>query len=112
MRRLIHAAATILLSTTGVWAQEGVTLYTRPAVPSREALDRLHLKMAWRVYVPTEGKQDGLFSVQIPERAFTKVTAKGRVPAQQVLVQTKSGAIMALDPDTGEVQWRARVGNP
>lgn len=96
MKKLVGAVAFVLLGTTSVAAQGLPQLHTRPAVPSREALDRLNLKLAWSVYVPIESRRDGLFSVQVLDK--------------QILVQTRGGAVIALDPATGATQWRARAG--
>ena len=54
--------------------------------------------MAWRVYIPTDGRRDGLFSVQI----F----------GDQILVQNRSGTISAIDPRDGIIQWRRVPTNP
>lgn len=80
---------------TVVLAQE-TKVFTRPAVPSREALEPLNLKLAWRVYIPTDGQKDGIYSVQML--------------GQQVIVQTRSGAVVALNALDGTTQWRARFG--
>ena len=59
---------------------------------------RLHLKTAWRTYIPTDGRRDGLLSVQIL--------------SDQILVQTRSGMLVSLNPLDGSAQWRAAVGLP
>jgi outer membrane protein assembly factor BamB len=72
--------------------------FTRPAVPAREILDQYNLNLAWRVYIPTDRLRDGLFSVQALEN--------------QVLVQTISGTVIALNLADGSTLWRAHVGLP
>src|SRR5262249_47058815 len=72
--------------------------HTNPTPPSRHTLDRLNLKMAWRTYIPVQGRRDGLFSVQLLDR--------------QILVQTLARLLVSLDPDTGLIEWKARVGLP
>lgn len=98
MKKLAGAVAFLGLTATMVSAQGLGWTYTRPAVPSEEALHRLHLKLGWRVYVPLEGPRDGLFSVQVLDK--------------QVLVQTRSGSVLVLDAATGAIQWRVRPGTP
>jgi outer membrane protein assembly factor BamB len=71
-------------------------LYTDPAVPSPATLDRLNLKLAWRAYLPTDGRRDGIFSMQMTDK--------------QTLVQLRSGAVISLDTKTGTLQWVAQVG--
>src|SRR5947209_1876443 len=98
MKRAILPILVLMLAAAMGRAQGPSDVYTRPAVPPREVLDRLNLQLGWRVYVPTEGKRDGLFSIQLDDK--------------QVFVQTRSGLVTALDLETGVTQWRARVGNP
>ncbi len=92
------AIAAVLLAGATVEAQDAKRLYTNPSVPPREALERLNLKLAWRTYVPMDGRRDGILSVQMAD--------------QLLLVQTRSGQVLALDAETGQTRWRARVGNP
>ena len=102
MVRLASAIVGLLFVGTAVSAEDGTRVYSEPAVPSRAALDRLNLKMAWRARLPVEGRRDGVFSVQITDYGA----------AQQILLQTRSGAVIALDGLTGATQWRARIGSP
>src|SRR5262245_1261503 len=97
MNKLVVTLAAIVLTATTVLAQEPSRIYTRPALPLRDALDRLNLKMAWYVYVPMDGRKDGIFTVQHT--------------GKELLVQTHSGLVVSLDPETGETNWRSRVGN-
>src|SRR5688572_16018536 len=98
MKRLAVAFVLVVPLVMSVRAGELSRTYTQPPVPPREALERLNLQMAWRVFLPTDGRRDRLFSVQVLDT--------------QVLVQTLSGSVMALDPLTGATQWRSRVGAP
>jgi outer membrane protein assembly factor BamB len=98
MNKLVGAVAFLLCTATMVAAQGLSQLYSRPAIPAAEVLQRLNLKLAWGVYVPLESRRDGLFSVQVLDK--------------QVLVQARSGAMIALDPATGVTQWRTRGGKP
>ncbi len=72
--------------------------YTTPWPPPRDVLDRLNLKMAWRAYVPMDGRRDGLATVQLH--------------ANDLFVQTRSGLVVLMDPETGVIRWRSRVGLP
>ena len=88
MKKLAIGVFGVLLMGAIVSAQSPARLYTQPPVPTPETLDRLNLKLAWRTYLPTEGRRDGIFSVQIPERV--------QKPGELVLVQTRSAAVMAF----------------
>jgi outer membrane protein assembly factor BamB len=104
MKILANSVMTFLLICAAAPAQNPVRVYTEPAVPSQESLDRLNLKLGWRVYLPTDRRRDGIFSVQVVDNPGQR--------GQQVLVQTRSGVVIALDGETGVTQWRARIGNP
>ncbi len=98
MKKLAALVAVIVLMETTVTAQEPPQLYTRPALPSAEALDRLNLKLAWRANVPTQGKRDGFFSIQVLD--------------DQILVQTRSGTVSAIRAEDGTTQWSVPLGVP
>src|SRR5262245_59340051 len=71
-------------------------VYTNPMTPPREVLDRLNLELGWRVYLPVEGRRDGIFTIQFEDK--------------NLFVQTKAGLILSLDAETGREYWRNRVG--
>lgn len=98
MKLHLTACGITLAFTMAALAQEPAQIFTRPAVPEREALERLNLHMAWRVYVPTAGLRDGIFNLALIDN--------------QVLVLSKSGAVTAYDLVTGARQWRTQVGEP
>jgi outer membrane protein assembly factor BamB len=98
MKIMAGAVATLLVLLTVVTGQQTAELYTQPSLLSREALERLNLKQAWRAFVPTEGRRDGFFSV--------------RVLDDQILVQMRNGSVHALDARTGATQWRVHIGVP
>ncbi|HZY83782.1 MAG TPA: PQQ-binding-like beta-propeller repeat protein [Gemmataceae bacterium] len=99
MKRLAAAALTVVLTAGAAAAQTPRwQIFSRPSPPPREALDRLNLKMAWRVFVPVGERRDGIATVQID--------------GNDMFVQTRSGLIVRLDAETGVTYWRARVGNP
>src|SRR5438552_5421176 len=97
MNKLI-AAALLLAAPAAALAQNPNRVYTSPGLPSREALDRLNLKLAWRAYVPTDHRRDGLYSVQLVD--------------DQLLVQTRSGSVVAVGAHDGVVQWRTNFDMP
>lgn len=98
MKKLTGAVVALLLTATAVGAQTPSQVYTRPVLPSSEALARLNLDLAWHVYVPTGGRRDGITTIQLQDT--------------QLFVQTRSNAIAAVNAETGVVQWRAQVGRP
>ena len=97
MKRLAY----VLLGTTAavgltmpVLAQSARSqLYSTPLPPPREVLDRLNLQMNWRVYVPMDGRHDGLATVQLH--------------GPDLYVQTRSGMMALLDAETGVTRWRS-----
>jgi outer membrane protein assembly factor BamB len=94
---LLAAAAVAPLS-----AQSPSRRYSDPATPPQDALDRLRLKTAWAVTVPTDGRRDGLVSVQMLPAAA----------GHELLIQTRSGGLTSLDAATGRMRWSTRVGTP
>jgi len=106
MKTLTSVAMMVLLASVA-WAQpERSRLYSTPSVPPREALERLNLREAWATYVPTNDRRDGILSFQLAP------LWRGNRAELQLLVQTRSGLIVALDPETGQTLWRTRVGDP
>ena len=73
-------------------------IYSRPEIPSKEVLDRLNLRLAWRAYVPTDGGRDALVRVELN--------------GKDLIVLTRSGTVQRMDAETGRVHWRANVGKP
>src|SRR5262245_57114238 len=103
MRWLLGLLAATTLTLTAAPGQEVNSrieatsrLYTNPLPPPREILDRLNLELAWRTYVPVEGRQDGLFTVQLVDG--------------ELYVQTHGGLVQKLDAETGREKWRTSVG--
>src|ERR1051325_6267762 len=95
MKRAI-AILVLVLPTLALAQPDPIRVYTTPAPLSRDALYRLNLTQAWRVKIPTDGRRDGLFSVQI---------IPGKDPAKdnpQLVVQTLSGTVTLLDAETGD----------
>jgi outer membrane protein assembly factor BamB len=99
MRRLAYGLlGTVLVAANLAAQQPRSTFYTTPLPPPREVLDRLNLQMSWRGYVPMDGRQDGLVTVQLH--------------GPDLYVQTRSGLVTLLDAETGVARWRTRVGRP
>lgn len=95
---LLAIVATAAVLTAVLPAQDSprARWYTQPAPPPRELLDRLNLQMRYRIYVPMDGRHDGLVTVQLHGR--------------NLYVQTRSGLVALIDAETGETLWRQRVG--
>jgi outer membrane protein assembly factor BamB len=101
MKRLARTLLAAMIAAVG-WTpalqaqQPRSRWYTQPVPPPQELLDRLNLKMSYRIYVPMDGRQDGLVTVQL----------RGR----DMFVQTRSGLVALIDAETGATTWRQRVG--
>jgi outer membrane protein assembly factor BamB len=99
MNRFAGALMALFAVAGAALAQENLArLYSHPVVPPDEVLDRLHLKLAWRTFIPTDGRRDGLLTVHVLN--------------DQIVVQTRSGLMVALNPKDGSAQWRAAIGFP
>ena len=102
MKRRVYTLLGVMLAVFGWTASSQAQplarakLYSQPVPPPRELLDRLNLKMSFRTYVPMDGRQDGLITVQLHGRTL--------------FVQTRSGLVTLIDADTGAALWRQRVG--
>ncbi len=98
MSKMFAGAGCALLFAALLMASDDPTrIWSQPAPPSREALDRLNLQQEWAVYVPMDGRRDGFASIQ--------------VIGNQLIVQTRSGLVSILDSDNGgRAKWRARTG--
>jgi len=103
MKQQAHTLLVVLIAAA-VWTatlqaqQERAKWYTQPVPPPREFLDRLNLTMSYRLYVPMDGRHDGLVTVQLH--------------GSNLYVQTRSGLVMLIDAETGATLWRQRVGRP
>jgi outer membrane protein assembly factor BamB len=98
MSKIFAGAGCALLFVAVLMASDDPTrVWSQPAPPSREALDRLNLQQDWAVYVPMDGRRDGFVSIQ--------------AAGNQLIVQTRSGMISVLDAENGgRAKWRARTG--
>jgi outer membrane protein assembly factor BamB len=98
MMRTMIATLTLVLTATSAPGQERERLYSDPAIPPREALDRLNLEIAWRVELPMQSRRDGVVSIQHTGR--------------QIVAQTRGGIVALFDAETGRPVWRVRIGEP
>lgn len=98
----------LLLITAAAVAQppDRTALYSAPPPPAAATLERLNLQTVWTNVILTDGKRDGLLSVQ-----FAPVREGGKTK-MRLLVQTRSGVVHELDAETGQILWRVRLGNP
>lgn len=103
MKKPLLATAALLWVATAAPAQLSPRVYTDALTPARDALDRLNLRAAWSAYVPMDGRRDGLLTVQLAPNPVKKTL--------ELLVQTRSGLLVALDADSGQTLWTSRVGN-
>jgi outer membrane protein assembly factor BamB len=102
MKTLLGAVVTVVLIVTPARAQSRFRHYQFARVPAPQALARLNLQVAWRLYLPVVGRRDGIHSVQF--------APKGQ-EVSEILVQTVSGVIVLLDGRDGRVKWKTRVGH-
>jgi outer membrane protein assembly factor BamB len=95
---LLAAALAVSVLTAPSEAQQltRAKLFSQPIPPPRELLDRLNLEMNYRLYIPMDGRRDGLATVQLHQG--------------DLLVQTRSGLVTLIDAETGAALWRQRVG--
>src|SRR5947209_2262633 len=102
MRILRSSIVVVLAAALGAAGQTGQTprsrVYSHPSLPSDATLARLNLRLAWRGYVPVDGKRDGILRIDIIDR--------------DLFALTRSGMVIRMDAETGDVRWRARVGKP
>ena len=97
MNRLLLTILAFVLAALPLRAEERERLWSDPALPTAEALERLNLQMAWHRIVPMESKRDGFVSVQHTGR--------------QMLIQTRGGIVALLNSETGKIVWRVRIGD-
>src|SRR5580700_4874109 len=88
-------AAGLLLFCLPVQAQQSTVTLSRTYLPSTKDLDRLNLTMAWRAYLPTSNRTDGIALVQNIDH--------------QVFVQTRSNILVCFRASTGEEEWRVEM---
>jgi len=99
MKKLL-VLAIFLSASTAAWPQQRpIRIFTDPAPPPRELLDKLDLVLAWRQAVPLKGVKDGFYHVQLaPGDNFNLLIA-----------QTFDGAVVAINAETGDTLWRREV---
>jgi outer membrane protein assembly factor BamB len=98
MRTLFGALVTVLLTVTTVQAQSSARHFSAPRLPDREDLDRLNLVKDWHVYLPMDGRRDGIAHVELLNK--------------QLVFLLRSGLLVSVDRTTGARQWQTHVGIP
>ncbi len=102
MRRIVTAALILTAVLAGsAAAQYPGRVLTEPKVPTQDALDRVHLKLAWSGQAPVDGAKDGLMSIQLAGDN-----------SELLVVQTYSGAVSAFNAVSGEKRWTWRPARP
>jgi outer membrane protein assembly factor BamB len=91
------AAIGLLLCITALCQSQNSRVYSRAVPPDKTALNRLNLKTEWSLYLPVDGRRDSIELIQTFD--------------DQMFVQTKTGLLIAIDVQTGRVQWSAALGN-
>lgn len=107
MRSLTPFIVPFFLLSTLSAQEHREDLFTRPTVPQKEVLDRLHLTLEWQKRIPMLSKKDGIFSCQTawifsPDNKFKQL---------DLIIQTRSGLVLSMNADTGRLRWQTRVGN-
>ncbi|OAI55110.1 hypothetical protein AYO44_02935 [Planctomycetaceae bacterium SCGC AG-212-F19] len=96
MNKLALPILTLALAAGLASAQTPPRVYTNPVIPTVDALNRVGLKLAWKTALPVEDSRDGIATTQ--------------VVGDRIFVQLRNGAVLAINADTGQTIWRARVG--
>jgi outer membrane protein assembly factor BamB len=91
------AAIGLFLCMTALCQSQNSRVYSRAVPPDKTALNRLNLKTEWSLYLPVDGRRDSIELIQTFD--------------DQMFVQTKTGLLIAIDVQTGRVQWSAALGN-
>jgi outer membrane protein assembly factor BamB len=102
MKKLLIGGLFLGLASATLAVPGTIKVHTNPRVPSREALDRMGLTLAWQARILLHGDRDGFFSVQL--------LPGPRHP--QLLVQSYSGLVALFDGETGDQLWKTQVGLP
>src|SRR3954467_11955804 len=98
MRRIVTAAVILMaVLACGAAAQYPARALTHPKVPPQDALDGVHLKLAWSGQAPVDGARDGLMSIHLAGDN-----------SELLVVQTYSGAVALFDAVSGEKLWTWR----
>jgi len=98
--RLVISACLVLALLASLQGPAGSAppVLTKAPLPNRETLARLGLKLHWQTYLPLGGVRDSIEHLQ--------------VVGEQLIAQTSSGSVTALDAETGRRQWSAQVSEP
>jgi outer membrane protein assembly factor BamB len=102
VKKLLSVLLVALLTVAAAVPQTAPRFYTTPTLPDRAALARLDLTLAWSLRLPVEGSEDGLADIKL-------LPAGKRL---ELLVQTRLGMVLMLDPETGDILWQRQLGRP
>ncbi len=91
---LLGLAGLLLANHAGPAAAQS-SVYTRASLPSADELAAVRLRTQWSTAIPLLNRTDGVGMMQI-------------VSGNQLIVQTKSGLLIAYDATTGVHQWSVR----
>jgi outer membrane protein assembly factor BamB len=97
MRRLAVLAILLVVLSTTAAPPPPTKVLTYPAAPVKAELDRANLQMAWSLQLPADIVHNGIGSIQLI--------------GTQLYIQLRDGTIVAIDAETGKVDWSRRVGN-
>src|SRR5260370_42303066 len=101
MKKLLLGGLILALVAAAALAQPGTyKVHTKPRPPSREALDRMGLTLAWQARLLLRGNRDGFARVQL-------LPGVNHPPA---LVQSYSALAALFDGETGDQIWQTQVG--
>lgn len=99
MKTQLATLLAVVVGATALLAQIPQTrIHSHPVVPSDEVLHRLNLHHAWSRAVPMDGLRDGIHYLEII--------------GPDLFVVTRSGLVIRLDAESGQVMWRTRVDRP
>jgi outer membrane protein assembly factor BamB len=101
MKKLLVGTMALGMSAALLFAQPGTfKVHTCPKLPSREALERMGLKMAWSARLLMNGNRDGIATIQVLPWDDNP----------QLFVQSYSGMATLFDAETGAQIWQVQVG--
>jgi outer membrane protein assembly factor BamB len=98
MRTLAALLGIVLFLPAAGLAQPRANVFTEARLPDQAQLDRLDLKPVFLTTLPVEHLKDGVASMQLMDRLL--------------VIQLRSGFVVAYNAETGAIQWSTRPGMP